>query len=183
MEMWHGCWVQMDGSQRMNSSWKLTFTSTPSDLGKLNPPTNRINSPHFMPNKKWNAYKKWEDKSYLFFDRIARAFDPIIFRPNYSGHPIVSVTTVYTRWIHQPTTFSLLTPSFVTISYAILKQLHPLLDKSWTTTGKTYLSLNLWASDPNSRGFHESRMACWNCTAAHPLNGTTPLVGVFSCPP
>jgi len=67
------------------------------EFNPMNPQSNRINSPHFMPNKKWNAYKKWEDKSYIFFDRIAKAFDPMIFRPNYSGHPIVSVTTHYTR--------------------------------------------------------------------------------------
>ena len=51
-----------------------------------------------MPNKKWNAYKKWEDKGYVFFDRIVKAFDPMIFRPNYSGHPIISVPTHYTRF-------------------------------------------------------------------------------------
>ena len=32
-------------------------------------------------DKKWNAYKKWEDKSYIFFDRIAKSLDPMIFRP------------------------------------------------------------------------------------------------------
>ena len=78
-------------------SWTLTFTSSPSELRKLNPAFNRPNSPHFMPNKKWNAYKKWEDKGYVFFDRIAKAFDPMIFRPNYSGHSIVSVTTHFIR--------------------------------------------------------------------------------------
>ncbi len=160
----------------MTPSWKLTFTSSPSDLGKLNPATNRINSPHFMPNKKWNAYKKWEDKSYLFFDRIARAFDPIIFRPNYSGHPIVSVTTVYTRWTHQLTIFSPLTLTFVITSYA---KRHPLLDKSWTSKSKTYLSLNLWASTPDSPRFHESWVACWDSTAAHPVKWHRPPMGRF----
>jgi len=63
----------------------------------LSSTNNRSNHPHFMPNKKWNAYKKWEDASYIFFDRIYHMMDPMIFRPNYSGHPIVSVTTVYTR--------------------------------------------------------------------------------------
>ncbi len=33
-------------------------------------------------NKNWGPYKKWEDKSYIFFDRIAKAFDPMIFRPS-----------------------------------------------------------------------------------------------------
>jgi hypothetical protein len=70
----------------------------PITLNQMNPSSNRINSPHFMPNKKWNAYKKWEDKGYVFFDRIVKAFDPMIFRPNYSGHAIVSVTTHYTRF-------------------------------------------------------------------------------------
>ena len=67
----------------INPSWTLT--------------NNNPNHPHFMPNKKWNAYKKWEDKGYVFFDRIAKAFDPMIFRPNYSGHSIVSVTTHFIR--------------------------------------------------------------------------------------
>jgi len=136
-----------------------------------------------MPNKKWNAYKKWEDKSYIFFDRIARAFDPIVLRPNYSGHPIVSVTQIYTRWTHQLTNFSPLTHSSVIISYAIINQLHPLLDKSWTTKGKTHFSRDLWASDPNSKRFYLTRMACRTCPAPHQISSQAVPPPVGGSPP
>jgi len=43
---------------------------------------------NFFPNKRWNAYKRWQDTGYIFFDRIAKRFDPMIFRPS---HPIVAV--------------------------------------------------------------------------------------------
>ena len=29
---------------------------------------------NFFPNKKWNQYKKWEDKSYIFFAQIEHDF-------------------------------------------------------------------------------------------------------------
>ena len=33
-------------------------------------------------DKKWGSYKKWEDKSYIFFNLIAKSLDPMIFRPS-----------------------------------------------------------------------------------------------------
>ena len=48
-----------------------------------------------MPNKRWNSYKLWKDAAYVFFDRMEfhmRAYPPMNFRPNATGHNIVTLT-------------------------------------------------------------------------------------------
>jgi len=55
-------------------------------------------NPHYFPNKKWNQYKKWEDAAYIFFDRMEfhmSSFAPMNFRPNSTGHDIISLTTTH----------------------------------------------------------------------------------------
>ena len=46
-------------------------------------------------DKKWNAYKKWEDKGYVFFDRIAKSLDPMIFRP--TPYVLIHGSRIYLR--------------------------------------------------------------------------------------
>ena len=46
-------------------------------------------------DKRWGSYKKWEDRSYVFFDRISRGLDPMIFRP--SPKILTEFTLYYSR--------------------------------------------------------------------------------------
>jgi len=64
-------------------------------LSSWTPTNNKSNHPHYMPNKRWNSYKRWVDAGFIFFDRMEfhmRAYAPMNFRPNATGHNIISLT-------------------------------------------------------------------------------------------
>ena len=74
---------------------RVFFTTESMALSSWTPTNNKPNHPHYMPNKKWNSYKRWVDVGFIFFDRMEfhmRAYPPMNFRPNRSGHNIITLT-------------------------------------------------------------------------------------------
>ena len=57
---------------------------------------NRSITMHTMnfKDKRWGAYKKWEDHAYVYFDRIVKCMSPMIIRPS---SPIISICK---NWTH-----------------------------------------------------------------------------------